>query len=278
MAFAHDIAGGQGNLIATSLQSPNFEHLVQGWQIAKDGSAEFNNVVIRGGTVVDGTSLYYSPSPGYGNLVASISATTGTDAYGNAYVSGVATYNGGLTVSLTDGELSLTPVSGGHTPGSVTSFTGTLILTSPTETSGDTQSQLVVVSSAAYASASAAMVIGPAGIKVAVPISADTWHNITLDTGWTAGPQVPQYRLLPDGNVQVRGQATHASVTAVTYVNQSNPIPSAYRPALTRYYRASDPADTAGLIQANSDGTFQVRATSSFPATQALLDGTYSLT
>lgn len=48
MPFQHDIAGGQGNLIVTSLQSPNFLHDVSGWQVAKDGSAEFNNLTIRG--------------------------------------------------------------------------------------------------------------------------------------------------------------------------------------------------------------------------------------
>jgi hypothetical protein len=46
--FQHDIAGGSGNLIITSLQSPNFEDDISGWQIAKDGSAQFNNLTIRG--------------------------------------------------------------------------------------------------------------------------------------------------------------------------------------------------------------------------------------
>ena len=46
--FQHDIAGGSGNLIITSLQSPNFVDDEEGWQIAKDGSAQFNNLEIRG--------------------------------------------------------------------------------------------------------------------------------------------------------------------------------------------------------------------------------------
>jgi hypothetical protein len=48
MAFQHDIAGGSGNLIITSVQSPNFESDESGWQITKDGSAQFNNLEIRG--------------------------------------------------------------------------------------------------------------------------------------------------------------------------------------------------------------------------------------
>ena len=46
--FRHDIAGGDGDLIATSVQSPDYVAGATGWQIRKDGSAEFNNVLIRG--------------------------------------------------------------------------------------------------------------------------------------------------------------------------------------------------------------------------------------
>ena len=48
--FQHDIAGGGGNLIATSVQSPNFVHGVSGWRIAKDGSAEFQDVILPAGS------------------------------------------------------------------------------------------------------------------------------------------------------------------------------------------------------------------------------------
>jgi hypothetical protein len=92
--FQHAIAGGQGNLVAITFQSPNFVHLVAGWQIAKDGSAEFNNLTFRGtfmGTdyVINSTGLFfYSPSEGAGNLIMSVTASTtgGTDAFGNHYV------------------------------------------------------------------------------------------------------------------------------------------------------------------------------------------------
>jgi hypothetical protein len=54
--FRHDIAGGNGNLVVTSLQSPNFETGVQGWQVNKDGSVEFNNGTFRG-TISGGTLI-----------------------------------------------------------------------------------------------------------------------------------------------------------------------------------------------------------------------------
>jgi hypothetical protein len=76
-----------------AIQSPNFLTGVSGWAINQDGSAEFNNVVIRNGQVVSGTALYYSSSPpALGNLVASVSAAAGTDSKGNAYLAGVASY------------------------------------------------------------------------------------------------------------------------------------------------------------------------------------------
>lgn len=46
--FAHAMAGGQGNLVIASFQSPQFVTGVSGWQVTKAGNAEFNNVVTRG--------------------------------------------------------------------------------------------------------------------------------------------------------------------------------------------------------------------------------------
>jgi hypothetical protein len=48
--FAHDIAGGGGNLIAVSVQSPDFVHGVSGWRISRSGVAEFQDVILPGGT------------------------------------------------------------------------------------------------------------------------------------------------------------------------------------------------------------------------------------
>lgn len=93
--FQHDIAGGQGNLIVTSVQSPNFVAGSAGWQVKKDGSAEFNNLVIRG--TFDGADFeinssgmfFYDGTPANGNLIIAIARAAGTDAFGNAYVRGI---------------------------------------------------------------------------------------------------------------------------------------------------------------------------------------------
>jgi hypothetical protein len=48
MPFANSIAGGNGSLVRTQLQSGNYVAGVSGWRIGKDGSAEFNNGTFRG--------------------------------------------------------------------------------------------------------------------------------------------------------------------------------------------------------------------------------------
>lgn len=110
MTFRNSVVGGD-TLVRAAIQSPNFVTGVSGWTIKRDGSAEFNNVTIRGGTVISGTSLYYNGAPAAGNLVGSISATSGTDSFGNAYLAGVVTYDTsgtGLYVQMqTDGDLAL---------------------------------------------------------------------------------------------------------------------------------------------------------------------------
>ncbi len=102
MAFSNPITGGQGALIRPAIKSPNYVAGVSGWSINKNGSAEFNNIVIRGGTVISGTALYYNGTPAAGNLFVSISATAGTDSFGNAYVKGVGLYGAAGTLTAKD--------------------------------------------------------------------------------------------------------------------------------------------------------------------------------
>lgn len=105
MAFQNSVVGGV-TLVRPAIQSPNFVTGSAGWKIAVDGSAEFNNVTIRGGTVISGTALYYNGTPAAGNLFMSIAAAAGTDSLGNAYVKGVGLYKsqGQLTAKDTSGN------------------------------------------------------------------------------------------------------------------------------------------------------------------------------
>jgi len=52
--FNNPIAGGQGVLLRPAVKSPDYQPGVSGWTINRDGSAEFNNVTVRGTIEVTG--------------------------------------------------------------------------------------------------------------------------------------------------------------------------------------------------------------------------------
>lgn len=94
-----------------AIQSPNFVTGTSGWTVNADGSAEFNNLTIRGTfqgtdfTINTSGAFFYSGAPATGNLIASISPAAGTDGFGNHYVDGQASYDlvNGLATSVTGG-------------------------------------------------------------------------------------------------------------------------------------------------------------------------------
>lgn len=95
------------------------------------------------------------------------------------------------------------------------------------------------------------------------PLTVETWHLITKDATWAnLSPYAAvQYRMLPDGNVQLSGLADFGSNQTVTKtLNSSNPLPAAYRPASQKYVRigAGDRATieiaSNGVISAVLDG------------------------
>jgi hypothetical protein len=103
----NSILAGQGTLIRQMIQSPNFITGVSGWTINKDGSAEFNNLTIRGtfaGTnfVINANGIFfYSGVPATGNLVLALTNSAGTDAFGNVYIQGITIgNNSGVQVLL----------------------------------------------------------------------------------------------------------------------------------------------------------------------------------
>jgi len=60
-----------------------------------------------GDTIINASGTFvYSSTPGTGNLVQSLAPANGTDAFGNYYLAGAATYGGGFAAVLTGGGLS----------------------------------------------------------------------------------------------------------------------------------------------------------------------------
>jgi len=110
--FANNILGGAANLIRKAIRSPNYITGVSGWTINKDGSAEFNGLAIRGtfnGTnflINSAGAFFYSPTEAAGNLVASSANAAGTDQFGDHYLAGQSSYQGGTATSVAAGVIS----------------------------------------------------------------------------------------------------------------------------------------------------------------------------
>lgn len=140
-----------------AIQSPGFASGSEGWSINADGTAEFNNLTVRGGVTEDGITLIYAGAPGAGTLVGAIAAVAGTDPYGNAYPAGIS-LAGNLPITtfqsaLESGEyvqlapginaLYLSPDSTTYTPASaipgavpVSGGIPEVVITSPTHLTG----------------------------------------------------------------------------------------------------------------------------------------------
>lgn len=248
-----------------AIQSPNYVTGSVGWTINADGSAEFNNVVIRNGTIESGTALFYNGTPAAGKLVASISATAGTDTFGNTYPAGFAmidTTGIGSEVFLTldntlGAQIQVYPAGGAAswTPATIwglksSSTLASLVLHPPVPAGGNQFGQIAIVGGDGVSASTSRVIIesgvnaGEIDLKTATVISApivfdtdgnstaETWHTPTLLNSFTAGgPPSLQYRKLasPPNCVQVCGTiisgATTGSGTAIAT------LPTGYRPA-----------------------------------------------
>lgn len=93
--FENSILNNLNALIRAAVHSPNYSIGVSGWTINKDGSAEFNNLTIRGtfmGTnfVLNSSGIFfYDPTETLGNLVVSITAKVVTGPLGETVPAGL---------------------------------------------------------------------------------------------------------------------------------------------------------------------------------------------
>jgi hypothetical protein len=117
VASFRGITQALGALAIPSVRSPNFASGISGWSINQDGSAEFNNLTLRGnqvfpngfisngdGTLTDKPGFFlYSGTPAVGNLVYSCTASqtgAGHDKFSNAYLDGDTSYDNSLTMAV----------------------------------------------------------------------------------------------------------------------------------------------------------------------------------
>jgi hypothetical protein len=300
--FSNPIAGGGGALIRPSLHSPDYATGVSGWSINKDGTAEFNGILIRGtiilgnGTtntiILDNQRSALFVYDNTGSLVESVAPAAGTDALGNAYVAGHATYDGnpgGLFASLVAGLLSIGTGSAvvGTRPFKIFGGTGggphndqpfaTLI--SPADSGAPTAitAQFEMFGEDAAQLRAPLMRLRQAGILVDTDVLiqgelkysapgalnwGETWHAMALAANWAvlgAPWATPSYRKSNGGTVELSGavQWTDGVIAAPVQITQ---LPAGYRPPSQKHLVTSTmPAAAATpqieTIEVRTDGT-----------------------
>lgn len=96
-SFNNPITGAGGELVREVIHSDNFVPATSGWAVYQDGSAEFHDVTLTGGSlIIEGTGegvFLYSGPPAPGNLIGSFASAAGSDYWGNHFVEGLGFYN-----------------------------------------------------------------------------------------------------------------------------------------------------------------------------------------
>jgi len=244
--FNNSILAGQGTLIRQMIESPNFVSGVSGWIIRKDGSAEFNNLNIRGTfngtnyTINSNGAFFYSGTPAAGNLIQSITNSTGTDPFGNAYLAGTTTYTTIGTVfavNLNQNAInwySAATEAGPYTKVALIEQTGSGASASLAIDIFSSGGSLVLPNLTTVPQTVPNMVFGNSWNQ-------DNWHNLTLQNGVTAGTDIngtsfpPAFTLTADGYTKLRGVAvapagglaattTWAAISNPDYLPQNNVV------------------------------------------------------
>lgn len=194
----------------------------------------------------------YNPSPASGNLKDSITALGEFDAYGNATGQGFTSYTGNtasdLFMSLNQAGLSWGTIA------NLTAGTGALAIGGPVTLR--IQNTLLATDPSA------------AGTN-------ESWHTLSLAAGWSTvgGQPVPSYRLLPDGNVQLTGVATHAGFSVNTQLSTAGALPSAYQPSTLMVIGGNANGDA--VAEVSTAGTVTAAPGSLASATACRFNGTY---
>jgi hypothetical protein len=218
---------GLGSLALSAIFSPNFIHGISGWTINQDGSAEFNNLTIRGtflgfNFILNASGLFlYSGVPALGNLITSVTSVAGVDTFGNAYAAQLGTYNtaNGSSIVVESGQIFIVDGSSldTWTISPVTIGTSYLLVQGAVSNVFIRQDGTLVAQD-------------PNGVGN-VP---ETWHPMAagLLNGWTVtAGQIAQYRLMPEGSVWVSADLTAGVIAGGTNVWT---VTSGYAPAATK--------------------------------------------
>jgi hypothetical protein len=259
--FSHDLAGGNGNLIIETFQSPNYVAGSTGWQVTITGDAEFNSVTVRGEIIATDFAAEVTVSAGpyagsyliqtgeltdptTGDVLAAISWANSTNPATLApYIAGVSSTASGNITSLHSGQ------------DNNTDFDSAIWLLSANANDGSNSLFLV----------DAALVqlfgsTGPILFQSGGGFAVDTWHPMTLLNSWAKGssPNVqPQYRYTIENEVEVIGTIVGTSASATAFYT----LPTGYQPASQQMIPAQTTSATAQntFIQVGTSGSMSVQ-------------------
>lgn len=281
--FNNPIVGGGGALVYPSIHSPDYVPGVSGWSINKDGSAEFDDLTIRGtfeGTDFEISSagiFIYSGTPAAGNLIASIASAAGSDRFGNAYVQGIGSYGNPLAgpaySQMLQGIFG-TGLFSDTTPASLTGGQGMATLSSGQQSILDTAIGLRLhgLSEGNYAN----LIGGALGLYQTPDtpsLGASGFKTMALVHGWAnsgSGPAA-QYRLVasPPNSVEIIGDIVSGTQADGTVIAT---LPGNYSPLNNQPFPCAFPGNTnnepAPRFSVNPSGQLQCNGIAGMPAGQ----------
>lgn len=303
----NDPVVGSTILRRPAIQSPGYVKGSTGWAINSDGTAEFNSLTLRGTLTIQssGQGLFvYSGTPALGNLILSIAAVGGTDAYGNQYPQGLGGFsNSGTFTSIgtintkyveiqsdtTSQNIDFSPDLNTWNAGSIItqSANGHLTLTAPQlKLDGGAGVVLDLAPASPAGGGNATFTLTADVIRVTNAVSAtqpgtsslETWHALPYAAQWTdAGVQAGAYRLDATGRVVLRGRGRFTSNGTTGLANPTTlcTLPSGYRPSGSQGWPV--PVYQSPTIASNRIPSLVVDATGVakiFNVTSAVTNGT----
>lgn len=186
-SFSQDVIAGT-QLVTPSIHSPNFITGVSGWTINLDGSAEFNNLTIRGtftGTdfiINSSGAFFYSGTPANGNLIASITSANGTDGFGNSYIAGITSYAGATYASLDGGLLAMQGANGQFQQAQIAAGgSGSSFMSSGLQNNTDIGSEVLLFSADANDTVNSLVTLSAAIVQVLNALTVGTTMTVTGD-------------------------------------------------------------------------------------------------
>lgn len=149
-----------------------------------------------------GAQIWYSPTRGAGNMIASVAAAGGFDQYGNAYLAGQTSYSGTLAIQTNSGTISFKTATSQAGPWNA-AFAQ---VGSANNTDLSFFSSRYIVSQEPHIMDQFAFAQNPASLG-----TPEVWHNIALQNSCTAGTDVngttytPAIALTSQGDIKLKG-------------------------------------------------------------------------